>query len=183
MLYLHDDQIFLRSLSVSDVTEEYVEWMNNPEIIQFIGSRNKNNSRENIEKYVAKFDNKSAFHLGIFIKEPERHVGNISIHCDLANKTASTGVLIGDKSVWGSDIVIRARRLVLKFLFEDMDIFKVTGTPFSRNIPALFNYKKQGFIIEGTQKDQVLLADNTRVDLVLFAMFRCQYRKSQINQS
>lgn len=181
-MYLHDDQIFLRPLSVSDVTEEYVKWMNTPDIVQFIGSRNKNNSKENIEKYVATFDNKGSFHLGIFIKESEHHVGNISIRCDLANKTASTGILIGDKSVWGSDVVIKARRLVLKFLFDDMDIFKVTGTPLSRNIPALFNYKKQGFIIEGIQKDQVLLGDNTRADLVHFAMFRCQYRNSQSDQ-
>ena len=84
-------------------------------------------------------------------------MGNISIRCDLANKTASTGVLIGDKSVWGSDVVIKARRLVLKFLFDDMDIFKVTGTPLSRNIPALFNYKKQGFIIEGIKKIRCFL--------------------------
>ena len=58
-----------------------------------------------------------------------------------------------------------------------MDIFKVTGTPLATNISAIFNYKKQGFVVEGIQKDHVMLSDGTRTDVIQFAIFREAYER------
>ncbi len=174
-LFIKNGDITIHSLTEKDVSNVYLSWMNDPEILRYISSRNKINSRENIKKYVAKFDNVSSFHLGIFVCDNSKHVGNISVHCDVNNKVASTGVLIGDKALWGSDIVVRSRFLILQFLFEKMDIFKVTGTPLATNLSAIFNYKKQGFVVEGIQKDHVMLSDGTRTDVIHFAIFREAY--------
>lgn len=175
-LRLDSGEFYLRSLTEDDITPQYIAWMNDPDILAFINSRNRKNNYDTIHAYVKRHDNCSNFHLGIFVKETDEHIGNYSIHCDENNKTAITHVLIGDKNWWGKAVVLKTREMVLSFLFDERNFFKVCGTPLSKNIPAVFNYKKQGFVVEGILKNQVLLKDGSRCDVVQFALFRDDFK-------
>ena len=174
-LHLRKDKIFLRSLTKDDINSQYLSWMNDPEITRYTASRNRHNNYQSLLAYLGKHDNRTSFQLGIFVGDGELNIGNFSIICDLHNLIGRTNVLIGDKEWWGTGIVLQARALILEFLFLHMGIYKVCGTPLSKNRPAIFNYQKQGFTVEGVERDQVLLGDGSRSDVIHFAMFKKQF--------
>lgn len=180
---VQSQRFLIRTLSESDVNDEYVCWLNDDEVTRFLNSRGKRRTREDIVKYVVKHDNISSFHLGVFVKETKKHIGNYSIYCDFANSVAQINVLIGDRAWWKQGVVVETRAALLDFLFDELEIGKVCGTPYARNLAAVYNYQAQGFKLEGILRDHRVLHDGTRSDVLCFAMFRDDWhaRKLSIN--
>jgi RimJ/RimL family protein N-acetyltransferase len=81
------------------------------------------------------------------------------------------GVMIGDKDYWGQGVVLEARARILDFIFAELPIDKVSGGCYQTNGPAIFNYQRQGWKVDGIRKAEHL-DRGRRVDTILFAMFR-----------
>lgn len=175
-LIISSDDFTLKNIESDNISDNYISWLNDQETIKYISSRNTKNDKRGIENYISKFNNESSFHLGIYENAASKHIGNYSIYCDLDNKTASTNVLIGEKDWWGTGAVLSTREMVIHFLFENMNMYKITGTPMSRNTAAVFNYKKQGFKLEGNQREQIKLLDGSRSDLLYFGLLRSEFK-------
>lgn len=161
----------LRSLVESDATDRYLQWIKNPDVNQYLEVRLYDSSIQTIKAFISSHDNQSSFLLGMIDKEDNSHVGNYSARCDSYHKTATLGVMIGDRKHWGRRIVIETRSAVLDFLFTQLDILKVHGACYSNNVPAIYNYKAQGFECEGILKSH-RFSGNKRVDVMMFAMSR-----------
>ena len=171
---LETENYLLRSLAESDATDRYLGWLKDPEVTRFINVRLREPSLETIRTYIATHDDRSSFLLGIFSKGDGLHIGNYSAKCDLYHLTTSLGVMIGDRGHWGRRIVIETRAAVLDFLFDDVGLVKVYGGCYSNNLPAVYNYKAQGFQNEGIRKSH-FVSEGKRVDAVLFAMHKDEW--------
>lgn len=163
---LESENYLIRSLDISDASESYKEWLNDEEVTQFI----QVSGEGRLEDYIAGFDNDSRFLLGIFANK-SKHIGNFTLVHHKAHKTVGMGLMIGDKSYWGVEAVQEARAVVLDFCFHTLDVYKVFGTCYSVNHAAVYNYKKQGWTLDGIRKGQFLF-NGTRVDSINFSMFR-----------
>ena len=168
---LETEHFFLRSLDNSDATERYLGWLKDPEVTRFIEVRLQEPSIENIRSYIALHDNRSSFLLGVFSKDNGLHIGNYRARCDFYHQTATLGVMIGDRQHWGRRIILETRASVLDFLFKEIGMAKVYGGCDANNVPAVFNFKAQGFLNEGILKSHHV-SDGKRVDVLLFAMFQ-----------
>ena len=140
---LQTNNFTLRSLNLSDATERYVGWLNDPEVNRYLEVRHNKNTRDSVKGFISSHDNKSSFLFGVFDKKSGDHVGNYSARCDLMHLTATLGVMLGDKSYWGRRTILETRARILDFLFEDVGLIKVHGACYSSNLPAIYNYKKQ----------------------------------------
>lgn len=79
-VYLQGETIFLRDLLPEDVTADYVEWMNDPDVVQFTESRFVVHTQECIQEFVEQFRvNPAVMLLAIFDNATKLHLGNIKL--------------------------------------------------------------------------------------------------------
>ena len=171
-LTLDSKRFHLRSLVSDDVNERYLSWLADAEVVQWLNARFRENKEDDVRAYVARHDNISSFHIGIFLKNSKLHIGNFSIAIDPKHDTAHVSVLIGDRDWWGKGVVLEARAVILDWLFKEQGVYKVWSLPFVRNVPAIYNYKRQGFVIEGILKNHKKVEEGERLDVASVAMFR-----------
>ena len=170
-------RFWLRSIGSEHLNDRYLSWLNDPDVVQWLNARFRKNDYESLKSWIDKHDNITSFHIGIFCKETSDHIGNFSIKLEPRHKLAMVNVLIGDKAYWGKSVVNECRHQLLNWLFSEDIALKVWAMPFVRNVPAVHNYKKQGFAIEGILKEHRRLDDGTPLDVVVFAMYKSLWQK------
>jgi len=106
------ENIFLRRLTEDDATEEYVRWMNDPDINQYLESRFYTHTIESTKAFIRSVTNDNNYQFGIFDKETGKHIGNIKVgSINHYHKYADIGFLIGEKQFWGRGIATEAIKL------------------------------------------------------------------------
>jgi len=165
----------LRSLTVDDASPRYLAWLQDPEVVRWLNARFRSHSLDTIRAYIARHDDRTSFHLGIFTAGDGTHVGNYSVYHEPAHETAQINVMIGDKQHWGAGTVLETRALLVDWLFDTLGVYRVWGTPFAQNAPAVFNYKRQGFRLEGMMRAARKVSDDERLDIAVFAVLRDEW--------
>ena len=173
---LETERYQLRSLTPADSTERYLDWTADPEVMLPLNRQPRRLEREELARYIASFDNRTRFQLGVFCRHTGEHVGIFTVELDLPNLLARTNVLIGERAHWGVGIILETRAAILDFLFDTVGIEKVWGTPLARNFAAVYNYQAQGFRCEGVLKAHIRAQSGERLDQYLFALLNQEWR-------
>jgi ribosomal-protein-alanine N-acetyltransferase len=102
-LLLRAETIFLKTLEASDVTEAYVNWMNDPDVVQFTESRFASHTKESVTKFVEDCrQDPGVLLLGIFDSASGLHLGNIKLGpVNQRHSLADVGIIIGRREFWG----------------------------------------------------------------------------------
>ena len=157
MVSLESDRLQLRELASTDVTNNYVSWLNDAEINQYLESRFCKYKHEDVKQFVE--DSRCCLHtvlFGIFVKKNMKHIGNIKIGpINLNHKRASIGILIGDKNEWGNGYASEAIQLVTEFGFEELSLMKITAGCYESNKGSKKAFEKSGYEVEGFFKSHV----------------------------
>ncbi|MFZ5792762.1 MAG: GNAT family N-acetyltransferase [Pseudomonadota bacterium] len=169
-LVLLTEHYVVRSMTHADVGEDYLAWTRDEEIMAGVNSRPANMTVADLHRYIDRFNNRTAFHFGVLLKETGRLIGFYSVYWDRKHNLASTNVMIGDKSYWGKGVVLESRAAIIDFLFDRLKVGKIWGNPMARNIPSVFNYKAQGFRCEGVLKRHRVGPTGERVDQLMFGL-------------
>lgn len=165
---LQGEQIFLRRLSENDATQDYVDWMNDPEINQYLESRFYTQTIESTKAFINSVTNDNNYQFGIFEKETGKHIGNIKVgSINHFHKYADVGFLIGDKSYWGRGIATEAIKLITEFAFKTLGLHKVIGGAYAPNKGSIKAFLKNGYQQEGNKKSQYL-CHGEYVDDIIF---------------
>ena len=168
-------RVVLRHLEPKDVTKEYVSWLNDPEVNQFLETRFVKSTVSTQQKFVESFDNKRRFLWGIFDKKTDKHIGSITLYeIHQVHKHADYGYLIGDKEYWGTGAVQEAIALVFDFAFLKMGIHSISTGGYAPNVSSIFNYKKMGLRSEGIRREYLLL-EGKFVDNVLYGITKDEW--------
>jgi len=167
----------LRSLKPIDASERWLRWVKDPEVVHPSNGPVRHMTRQELANYIATFNNHTRFLIGVFDKTSGTHLGFFFIDVDRTNDTATFNVIIGEKGWWGKGVVNEARAALLDHFFEQRGMAKACGGPLSRNFPAIFNYKAQGWIYEGTLRGQFRsVVDGSRIDQLRFRLFPDEWR-------
>lgn len=70
------------------------------------------------------------------------------------NRRAEIGIML-DSSALGQGFGTDAIAQLCRFAFDEMNLHKLKAVVFSFNTPAIRCYEKNGFVLEGTLKDEV----------------------------
>lgn len=151
---LESERLILRPLDTSFISQNYVEWMNDPEVNKYLESGG-DYTLEKLESFLNEVESNPILFWAIVIKESEKHIGNIKIDpISLRNKIGEYGILIGDKGEWGKGYAKEASKMVIDFCFSDeVDLRKITLGVVSENTGALQLYINLGFVQEGIYKE------------------------------
>jgi [ribosomal protein S5]-alanine N-acetyltransferase len=171
--FLTGQNIYLREVRISDVTESYYRWMNDPAITQFLESRFYPNSIDSLKEYVkSKQTDSTNVFLAIVIKENHRHIGNIKLGAiNRIHRFADVGIIIGEKDCWGKGYASEALTLVTKYAFDTLNLHKLTAGCYEMNQGSVKAFQKVGYYIEGIQKSHFYY-QGAYVDAVVLAILK-----------
>jgi len=168
------ERFVLRSLVPKDASDIYVSWWNDAEIQQGFGAGPRGWSKEDAQRHIARFNNKTSFHLGIFLPGDTLPLGFFAVFLE-RQKLARTNILIGNKDYWGKDVALEVRTRVLNFLFRRLGVEKVYGKIHGRNYASMYNYTALGFTAEGVQRSHIDGPDGERLDVMLYGILRDEW--------
>lgn len=171
---LETDRFILRPLERTDVTGRLVRWLHDDELLRYVELPERPSTNDFL-RFMRQFDNVTNFLLGIFEKSDERLLGFYQVHTEPKLGRASTEVMIGDRSHWGTNTVFETRTRLLDYLFDTLSLYRVYGTVHARNLPALFNYKALGFTCEGILRGHATTSDGDHADVYFFGMLRDEW--------
>ncbi len=88
----------MRQLNQDDVSERYLDWLNDNTAKKFITAASQENSLSDLRRFIAERENRSdVLFLGIFDLTTGLHIGNIKYEpVDSVKRYAVMGILIGD---------------------------------------------------------------------------------------
>jgi RimJ/RimL family protein N-acetyltransferase len=170
-------RFLLRSLLPGDASDRYLSWAADSEVMGPLNVPVIRMTRQQLAAYIGSFDGITRFLIGIFSQNDNRHIGFYMIETDPIHCIANFNVVIGDKEFWGKKVVLETRPVLLDHFFKHRGIEKIFGQPLARNIPAIFNYKAEGWQLEGVLRGhRKSMTDGKRLDQMQFAMLKDEWR-------
>lgn len=151
---LESDRIQLRQLQISDVTDKYCKWMNDPEVNQYMDSRFYAHAIESLREYATHtIENAANIYLAIILKEKNEHIGNIKLGpINYHHRFGDVGVVVGEKDCWGRGYATEAIKLLTSYAFQVLNLHKLTAGCLSLNQSSFKAFQKAGFLVEGIRK-------------------------------
>jgi ribosomal-protein-alanine N-acetyltransferase len=176
--FLTGERIYLRLLNETDITEDYVGWLNDSQVVRYLETGRFPSTPETIQKYIERFTESSTdIIFAIVNKENEKHIGNVSLNdINWIHRTANTGLLIGRKEYWGKRYAFEAWNLVLEYAFERLGLRKVTAGVVKGNDASVATLKKLGFKLEGTSRQQYFV-EGSYNDAFRFGLLKDEFWK------
>ena len=78
--YLESEEIYFRKLEITDVNDDYYQWLNDREITYFLDFKNKPVGKSDMISYVESInDDARVQFFAICLKANKVHIGNIKI--------------------------------------------------------------------------------------------------------
>lgn len=169
----------LRSYKEADI-ERAIEFINDEEVKKLLDSNipfpmTKWQEEEWIKSRKVGAD--FTYDFAIEDLETGKYIGGCSINeCDVKNRNCTIGIMIGDKEYWGRGYGSDALKVLVKFIFEEVNMNKIKLGVFSFNSRAIACYKKVGFKEEGILKNE-LYRSGKYYDIIQMAIFKDEWIK------
>ncbi len=169
---IRTDRLLIMPFEESHLTERYVGWLNDPEVVKFSEQRFKKHTYESCLAYMHSFDNVPDYFWAIVSRESAiGHMGNISARVHTDNMTADVAILIGEKTQWGRGYGLEAFLAVVDFLFREANMRKVTSGTMAVNKGMLRIMERAGMTDDGW-RHRHFIYQGQEVDLIHRALFR-----------
>jgi RimJ/RimL family protein N-acetyltransferase len=176
---LETARTIIRSMTPDDVTERYIGWFADPDVMQHI-TMDMNLGRAELLEFVASFDNVERFHFGVFVKESGLHIGWLKFLCDLPNRHGRTTTVIGDRAYWSRGFGFEIRAAVIDFMFDTLRLHKVVSEDYGDNLRAHALDTKLGFRREGILREHERGRAGEWRDVYVYGLLADEWRRRRV---
>lgn len=148
------ERLAFKTLEIGDVSDQYVQWLNDPEINRFLEIRFTPQTKCSCEAFVMTMKADSGNYLfGIYNKDNNKHIGNIKLGFINANhQKAQISFLIGEKNYWGKGFATESINRVTQWGFESLGLERNEAGCYEENLAAVRSFLKSGYVVEGFQR-------------------------------
>ena len=167
---LRGQHVDLRPFVDSCITDDYLGWLRDPEVLRFSNQRFRTHTRESCRQYLNSFSGTPNDFAAIYRRSDGRMVGTMTAYVSPHHGTADLGILVGDRQSWGHGIGLDAWRTLMDHLLFTVGLRKVTGGTLRPNIGMLRIMERSGMHHEATRVAQEVI-DGVPVDALYFAKF------------
>lgn len=167
---LAGDRVLVRPFMAEDISEAYLGWLRDPEVVRFSSQRFRVHTLETCQAYLASFKCSANHFLAICDRQSGAILGTLTVYRSVPYGTADIGIMVGERQVWGQGVGSEAFCLVLSALKESGVIRKITAGTLAVNRGMVRIMEKAGMQHEATRRAQELL-DGQPVDVVYHANF------------
>lgn len=169
--------ITLRQIELEDCTTTYVEWLNNPDVNQYLETKWSQQTMESVRNFVISQRGNEHSILFAIMWDPDggrerqeiagrdnrsgQHIGNIKIGpINEHYRHADISYFIGDKALWNKGIATEAIRLVTEFGFDELKLHRVEAGAYAAAVGSWKALEKNGFVREAVFREQVISNGN-----------------------
>jgi ribosomal-protein-alanine N-acetyltransferase len=173
-LLLETSRITLRPLEETDITDEYILGLNDPEVNRYLLLRQPQ-TLSLVQEYVRRnWESPISILFGIFIKDdPSPLVGTIRIsEIDFYHYLANVGVCLFAKRAWKKGYAIEAMREVVSFAFGDIGLHYLEAGAWSENSNSFELFRRAGFSETHRIKDKYRFRNEFKEAVYLGAVNR-----------
>jgi len=163
-----DGTVSLAPMLTEHVTSEYVDWLNDEDVVKFTEVRGHHDIASTQNYVQSTIDSADATLWRILI-DAQKHVGNIRFSkINQIHHRAEIALLIGDRNSWGRGIGTAAIKLVSQIGFEQFEFHKLSAGVLAPNVGSRVAFERAGFHLEavfsrhswldGDYHDQLVMA-------------------------
>ena len=148
-IVIKTNRFTLRELNAEDVTEKYLNWLNDKDITKWIVAASKKNNLNSLKEYVSqRIGRNDILFLAIFDNKTNSHIGNIKYEpIDYEAGIATMGILIGEREYRGKGVFAEVFLASASWLKNDKKISRINLGVEMKNHAAIRAYQKCGFKI------------------------------------
>ena len=153
-----------------DITEEYIDWLNDKRIVKYSNQRFITHDWESSKSFFNSFSDSPNYFFKISEKDTMKSIGTMTLYINPNHGTADIGILIGNMNYWNGGFGFDAWNSLMDWTFTYLNIRKVTAGTLSCNIGMQKIMKKSGMTLEGKKVKQEIV-DSIEEDILLYAKF------------
>lgn len=170
------EKVRLREYRKEDIPKA-LKFMNDPEIKRFLtpGIPFLYTLEDETKWYDGQSAMKDTYNFAIESLDEKNYIGGCGINSlDWKNSVAVVGIYIGEKTFWGKGYGTDAMNVLIKFIFEQMNINKIKLNVYDFNERAVKSYEKSGFVKEGVLRQEIY-KDGKYHDEYIMGLLRSEY--------
>ena len=172
-LTAEEPQNLAKAMSGWERDTEYARLLNNDSPIPF----SQKKWTEWLEKDLDK-DKPEYFSFAIRPLESEKLIGFVGFwDIQWTHETCWVGIGLGERDFWGKGYGTDAMKVGLRFVFQELNLYRVSLIVFGYNERAIRSYTKAGFREEGRLRDSIH-REGQRWDDVLMGITRPEWENS-----
>lgn len=169
---MNNEKVFLRAFNLED-HDKIFEWLSNQEILELTSGNKYFASKDYVKKWLeGKIFDKKNLYLGICLSENASLIGYLSINdIDHLNRKATWGgLLIGEKKYWGKGLGTVAARLMLDFVFNELNINLFWAFWLEEHMASIKMGEKVGFKKIGLLPQSVFKKGEYRNQVIMYLL-------------
>ncbi len=167
------NRLLIRDIQIDDISEEYIAWLNNPEVNKYLELRFERQTREKVEAYViSKLNDTSASkHFGVYDKDGSRLVGTVTLpSIKWRHLSSDISFVIGHPEAQGKGYATEAVHGVVYYCFKHCGLQKLWAGYYDGHVGSAKVLAKNGFKEEGRLVKELINYTGKRVDHVLVGL-------------
>jgi RimJ/RimL family protein N-acetyltransferase len=173
---LRDSRVRLTALTQNDLPT-VAEWHQNSDFLRLFDALPAYPKTETaLAQWLDDTDKATdAFLFAIRFLDSDGFIGYVELDGILwAHQVTGVSIAIGEAKHWGKGYGYEAMQLVLRFAFDELNLYRVQLTVFSYNERAIALYEKLGFQREGVYREH-LQRDGRRYDMYLYGLLHSEW--------
>lgn len=141
----------LKPFHATDITDRYVNMLNNPLVNRFLEIRWCPQTRETTQNFVNSFyAGEEKFIWGLFDATTSLFIGTATLYqINRRYGSGEIGLMIGDVSYWGKGASMATMAMIIEHAIQDLKLRRLTGGSYAVNHGMNFTFKRLGFRREG----------------------------------
>lgn len=144
-----DGVVRIRPFTEEHLTETYVGWLNDPEVVRYSEQRHRTHTLESARAYYDEQNESINSVIAIeALEEQPVHIGNMRAFVNEANNFASLSIVLGDKAYWGTGAASRAWNMALDALLDELGFRLVIAATMELNKPMIKLMERSGMVID-----------------------------------
>ena len=160
-------------------TKSFFEIMSKDEVTKYYGMDSLKSLEEAskvVESFQSTYENKRGIRWGIVLKDTGDFVGTLGLNnLSTWSKKAEIGFEL-HPSHWNKGIASEAVKEVLRYSFENLELFRIGAVTYPQNDPSIHLLNRLGFTKEGLLRGY-LYQNNQSHDSLIFSLLSTEWTK------
>jgi ribosomal-protein-alanine N-acetyltransferase len=158
--------------------EDMYEYSKNPQLykyFEFEPQKTIDETREYLQKLIDRSNADNAHYWFISLAATNKIIGSFGVH-DIDWRKGKAEISYGlSPHYWGKGHFHEVLKMVMKYLFDDRNFFRIHATTRHDNLPSIKALEKAGFQKEGVLRSFYLSYDGKRHDAVILSILKPEY--------
>lgn len=182
---LSGDAVTLKTMTVEDITSEYINGLNDPEVNKYLENvRLKKQTYDSVKEYAeSNLHSRESILFKITVKENQEFIGTIHVSgISRVHYHCSIGICIFNKKYWKKGYAIQSLNLVKDYLFKTLGLHYIEAGAYAQNKESCKLFSRANFSERYRVSDKYRYSDGF-AEVVFLGVTNPDFDRSLFNEA